>query len=566
MSDPVRYVLARAAENGFFEAVVPAAQRYDPLLRGSIRRRARRIFSSASEATKVTDEAHVLRLAFLRAANATAPHPDDVENTKLAFEQAKVVEPRRGMAFWPASFATLMVLLVAGIAGGVWAWFPTPKERFAHSALGEAMGDGLTDWTVGVGRRDVDRQDKGRSEILTKGVERQIGDGPYGLFGTALEQSKAVTGALTPDDSARETKSLVSTLHALDDAFLAKKLPAFVDVYTEGSSFGGSTVWLLGYYVDARENVTVGTKSVAVLRGSRLDNLNLEIGGKAYESKVLGGWVVSTDEVEEWTAANVVPALGKDHGFAFGAKIAKDSGSEGLLDAKAGARIRGELLPRAKLEDGDATELADLLVQRHAAFVRLAVLGDEMFEPRGLAMKRKLEIALKRRKEEIDANEILRIEDRLARFQKPFDAIVSVQTGLDTIRVATTSACDPDCTIKADDDLAKIFGQDTLGGANGTAVASKLVMIARGDAPYLALAESEIGTAGYLVTYVVERELGLSPSWLGRWGPTDDTEHGQLGVAAFDKPEDVIRKAAETAYQKLFGAPMPAVTRVAQKR
>jgi hypothetical protein len=556
MSDPVRYVLARAGENGFFEAVVPASQRFDPLLRGSIRRRARRFYVAASESTKVTDEAHVIRLAFLRAANVALPPPDDVENVKLAFEQAKTLEPRRGMAFWPASFATLMTLLVAGIGVGIWAWFPTPKERFAHSSIGEALGDGLTDWTVGVGRRDVERQDKGRSEILTKGVRRQIGDGPYGLFGTALEQSKAVSGALTPEDSSRESKSLASTLHALDEALAAKKLPGYVDFYTDASSFGGTAVWLLGYYVDARMTVTVGSKSVPILRGSRLDNLNLEVGGKAYESKVLGGWVVSTDEVADWLGHVVVPALGKDRSFAYGAKAPHEGGSQGLLEAKAGARVRGELLPRVKLEEADATELADLLAQRHQAFSRLAALGDGMFEPRGLGAKKKLVIALKRRKNEIDAMEILRIQDRLSRFRKPFDGLVDAQAALDEVRVAAMTACDDGCKMTLDDDLAKVIGP-----SSAVPVASKLTMIARGDLPYLALAETEMGQGGYATVYLVERELGLSPDWLGPYGVTDEAEHGQLGVAAFDKPEAALRKAAESAYQKLFGTPLPPVTR-----
>jgi hypothetical protein len=565
MSDPVRYVLARAAENGFFEAVVPAAQPFDPLVRGSIRKRARRAFARASESTKVTDEGHVLRLAFLQVANVQAPPPDDVENVRLAFEAAKVVEPRRGRAFWPVSFgAAAGLVVVAAVVAAVVLW-PTPRQRFARSPLGEGMSDGLTDWTVGVARRDVDRQEKGRAVLMAKGVKRQIGDGAYGLLGTALEQSKAVAGALTPDDSDRETKALASTLRALDGELAAKKLPAYVDVYTDSASpFGGgpTTVWLIGYWVDDRATFTVGSKSVPILRGSRLDNLNLDVGGKAYESKALGGWVVSTDEVSQWVIANVVPALGKDRSFAFGARAAQQAGSQGRLDAKAGERIRADLLARAKLDPNDATALADLFVQRHDAFGRLAVLGDGLFEPRGLALKPKLYRALKRRKNEIDANEILRIEDRLGRFDESFDRIVAAQAGLDEIRVAAISACDDKCTIKADPDLAQALGSATLEGSGATSVASKLVMIARGDAPWLALAEAEMGSGGYATVFVVERELGLSPDWLGRWGVTDESEHGQLGVAAFEKPEDAIRKAAESAYQKLFATPLPAVTRV----
>ena len=85
MSDPVRYVLARAAENGFFEAVVPASAPFYPLLRGWIPSGSRSSLDYGRSETTATDEAHVLRLAFLRVAGVAAPPPDDVENTKLAF-------------------------------------------------------------------------------------------------------------------------------------------------------------------------------------------------------------------------------------------------------------------------------------------------------------------------------------------------------------------------------------------------------------------------------------------------------------------------------------------------
>jgi hypothetical protein len=274
--------------------------------------------------------------------------------------------------------------------------------------------------------------------------------------------------------------------------------------------------------------------------------------------------VLAIDEMEAWTIAYVVPSLGKGKGFAFGAKAAQEAGSEGRLDAKAGEKIRGELLPLAKLEQDDATELADALSQRHSAFIHLMTLGDELYEPRGLRASPRLKKALKNRQNlEMDAVEITRIEDRLTRFEKPFDKIVAAQAELDEIRITSEQACKKDdkCQITADDELTKSLGAKTLLGAKAAAIASRLMMIARGSTPYLALAESEIGSGGYATMFVIQRELGLAPEWLGPWGPTDEAEHGQLGVATFDKPGDQIKKAAEGAYAKLFGVPMPALTR-----
>jgi len=301
-----------------------------------------------------------------------------------------------------------------------------------------------------------------------------------------------------------------------------------------------------------------------VLRGRRLDNLNLDVGSKAYESKVLGGWVLAIDEMEAWTIAYVVPSLGKGKGFAFGAKAATEAGSEGRFESKAGEKVRGEILPLAKLEPDEATELADALAQRHESFIHLMTLGDELYEPRGLRASPRLKKALKSRQNlEMDAVEISRIEDKLAHFEKPFDKIVAAQAELDEIRIASEESCKKDdkCQITADDELTKAIGAKTLIGNKAAAIASRLMMIARGNTPYLALAESEIGTGGYATMFVVQRELGLAPEWLGPYGPTDDAEHGQLGVAAFDKPGAQIKKAAEAAYAKIFGAPMPELRR-----
>jgi hypothetical protein len=563
----VRYVLARAAENGFFEAVVPAAQRFDPLLRGSIRKGARRAFAAASSATSVTDEGHVLRLAYLQCAGRLSTTPDDVEGVKTAFEAATTMDPKRGMAFWPASLVFLLTLLGVGIGVGVFLWWPSPRDRFAKTSLGEAMSDGLTDWVVGTGRRDQDRQEKGRNEIMSRGVKRQIGEGAFNLLGSALDQSKALAFATSTEDADREAVALESTLRSLDSELQTKKLPAFFDNYVDSSftRFGEqSNVWLLGYYVEDRGTMTVGSNLVPVLRGRRLDNLNLQVGGKAYESKVLGGWVLSMDEVEQWVIGTVVPALGKDRPFSYGEKGEKE-GSAGRLETKVGEKVRGELLARAGLEQDDATELADALSQRHSAFLRLAVMGDELYEPRGLRASPRLKKALKRRQDlEMDAREISRIEDRLTRFEKPMEKLVAVQASLDEVRITVDATCrkDDKCTFTADtDDLAKSMGGKTLLGRNAAAVASRLAMIAHADTPYLALAEAELGTGGYVTLFLIERELGLSPEWLSSWGVADAAEHCQLGVAVFDKPADVIKKAAESVYAKVYGGPMPAISR-----
>jgi len=201
----------------------------------------------------------------------------------------------------------------------------------------------------------------------------------------------------------------------------------------------------------------------------------------------------------------------------------------------------------------------------------LAVLGDELLEPRGLVAKPKLRQALSRRKDlEMDAREITRIEDRLSRFEKPFEQLVAVQTALDEIHVAAGTVCRKaaTCTLTLDPELAKPLGGETLTGPKAAAVASYLTMLGRSETTYLALAEVEMGWGGHATIFMIERELGLSPDWLA---PTydavkDHAEHGQLGLSLFDKPAADIRKAAESVYAKVFGAPMPTVVRTVAPR
>jgi hypothetical protein len=561
-------VLVRAAEQGFVEAINPAARVFDPLLRGGVCKGARNAFAAVSVETASTNEAHVLRLAFLRTGARPVPPPNDIDAVKQAFEAEQILFPKRARTFWSVTASvTGFVLVAAGVLAFVF-MFPSARDRFARSALGEAMSDGLTDWTVGISRHDFPREEKGRAVIMTRAVKRQIGDKGFDLLGTALDQSKALSSAFSAEDVKREQDALGATLHALDAELQTKKLPAFLDDYVEGNLMRGATnVWLLGYYVDDRATLTVGTETVPMLRGRRLDNLNLDIGGTSYESKALGGWIISIDEIEAWVVFNVVPALGKGHGFAFGEHVAKEEGSEGRLAAKVGERIRGDLLARAALSEDDATELADLLSQRHTAFVRLAVLGDELYEPRGLLPKPHLTKALSRRKDlEMDAREITRIEDRLSRFDKSFDRLVAAQAALEEIRVASDSTCrkTETCTRKAEPEL--VMDGDKLFDAKTAAVSSRLMMVGRADTTYLALAEAEMGPGGYATFFLLERELGLSPDWLAPGGVKDDAEHGQLGTALFDKPAADIRKAAESVYAKVFGAPMPAVIRTAAPR
>ncbi|CAN5368268.1 hypothetical protein BH09MYX1_BH09MYX1_27350 [soil metagenome] len=553
--DTVAYVLARAVEEGAAFAIQPAAHRFDPLLRGSIAKRARDAIAVASTKTKVQDEKHHLRLAFLSVTSTTVA-PDDVIAVEAAFEIERASYPKLGRwAIWPVTHSAIVVVLVSVIAVGAFVLWPSPRERFAKSALGTGMSVGLTDFVVGSSNHNSTREQKGRDALLSAGVKRQICDEAFADLEKMLTQTIATSRAPTETDFLREREALEKATRALNLALATKRLPAFFDTYTESEVFGAAA-WLMGYYVTDRATITFGGAPFPVVWGRRTDNLNLEVGGKVYESTALGGLVVSIDDIEQWSIRIVIPALAKGASFQQGEEA-------GRFAAKAGEKIRAELLPIGDLSADDADDMASLFVQRHAAFGRLALLGDELYEPRGLRLSPKLKDVIGRRSDEVDAKEILRLEDRLARMEPAFDRLTAAQAKLDEIRVAASVSCIKlACKLTLDDELAATLKTVELSVSESAAIAGRLATIARSDnATELAFAEAQIGIGGYLTIFLVERELGLSPGWVNRGGIGDTGEYNQLGSGALDRTPAELRNAAIAAYGKVFHTPMPAFVR-----
>ena len=267
---------------------------------------------------------------------------------------------------------------------------------------------------------------------------------------------------------------------------------------------------------------------------------------------------MSIDDIEQWSIRVVIPSLAKGAPFSPANKE-----PEGRFATKAGEKIRAELCALAAMSPEDADEMASAFSQRHAAFERLAVIGDELYEPRGLRLDRKLEDALARRPDEVDAKEIRGVEDRLARLEKAFDRAIVAQSTIDETRFLAELTCSKaSCKMVLDDEQKTALARDDVSPETSSVVAGKLAALARTDkTTTLAFVESEVGIGGYLTVYLVERELGLSPGWMARGGIGDTGEHNQIGAGALDRSPADLRKAAEAAYAKAFGAPMPQVTR-----
>lgn len=564
----VSYVLARAAEEGIAEAALGAASPFDPLLRNGIRKKARKAIADAGALTRITDEAHVIRVAFLHSVGRAGIPLDDPAAVEAGFAAAKVAFPKKKRAVWPASGSIAGVLLIGASIAVIVGWAPSRRARFARSAVGEAFGEGITDYVIGVDRRDGDRIEKGRKALLSRGVKSQAGQVALDQIDDALQHTLKLTEALSRDEENRERERVGAALRGLDAQLTTKKIPAFLDEHDEADVFTGVRhVWLLGYYAEQRADVATGGESFYFVWGRRLDTLNIEVGGVVYTSNALEASVVALDEVEGFIGRRILPGLGKNGALAFGAEPADELTGLGRMERRMGTAVRAEILPAIGSSEDDGTELHDLLESRHNAFVRLHVLGDDMFEPHGITMSDKMRRALARRDTEVDAKELLRIDDRLKRgaLVKGFEALTAEQAKIDERRsVHDTHVFHRSGTI-ATGALQAAAGKEKLSVRASSLVGGWLGVVFDAEQTTLALTELARHTdpdgAANLALFSLETELGSAPTWLVNGRFHDEEDALRALDDALERPPADVKRAAGAAYAKLLGEPVPTVVR-----
>lgn len=564
----ISYVLARAGEEGIAEAVVGAAMPFDPMLRGGIRKTALKRIEEAKALTRIPDEQHVIRVAFLQSIGRAGQVPlDDRAAVEQAFAATKVQFPKKKRAFWPMSFAIVIVFtLLAGVTAFV-IWRPAKSDRFAGTAVGEAFGEGITDFTIGVDHRNGDKIDKGRKALTGRGVKSQASQQAVDQIGDALDHSIKLSEALGREEADRERDRVFGALRGLDATLAQKKVPAFLDEHDEEDMFSGTRhVWLFGYYAEQRVDATVGSEKLYVLWGRRLDTLNLDVGGTVYTSDALGASVVAIDEIEGFVSKRLLQGLAKDGALAFGSEPAQELTGFGKMEQKMGTALRAELIPSLISQD-DATSLRDEMTARHNAFGRLHVIGDDFWEPRGVRMTEKMRRSLMKRDTEVDAKELLRIDEHLQRtaLVQGYDAItleqakiaerrylhdVSIQHRTGTIKTGTFE------TAMGKEKLSTRSSGST-GGWLGAVADSEKTTLALTD---LARQQDTDGSVS-LALFALESELGSSPTWLVNGRMKDEEDFVRALDDALKQPASNLKQAAARAYQKLLGEPVPTITR-----
>ncbi len=556
------YCLVRAEEEGILEAVQGAASIFDPFLRRSIRSNARRATEKATvllgDKATALGEAHVLRVAFLvAAAKVEGLALDDAAAVQTKFSSLKLQFPLRKKAFWPVTTALLVVLVLGGVAGFAIVFRPTPEESFVSSPLGSALSESLTDYISALAKKDRAKSDSARTNLLSSRVKKQIGDDAFAQLTAVTDRAYDLANAddiLAPDAE----KALTAAISSLNDLLARKQLPACLTYYVKEEDYV-HRVWVLGYYVPKRSEYGIGSLHIHTVLARRLDSLNLNENFEWYYDPALNLVVISLDDMGSWAISHIVPTLGKSGVFTLFDDSPSEFSAKGKLNAAFGAKLRSDLLPKLGLNDIDATFIADQLKARHDAYERLRQMeAKPPRESQGITLSAAARLGMQKRDNEIDAKEILAIDDRLDQtsyrrgFSHLAEMVAAVKERAYVRELAARAA-----PLKLDEQaLHDLAGPDApyLGSQDVSIVLGALSEVQDSVALTLAVLQLDHDTgAEKLALAALERELGIAVTW--NVGFFDRDGFATSLTELLGKDDAAVRAAASRAHAKLLGAP-----------
>lgn len=616
-------VLARAAEIGLPEAAGVPASVYDPFLRPFIRRRVRRAIADASAATTSPRGDHVLRLAFLRAHPTPPPglEVNDVRAVNDAFEKLakpylpEKAEPKhaapRGAAYrvsaadrddaildtpprqkrkaWPFTFSLLafVILSTIGITAFVTAPYlmPSPLQKFAKTPFGQAAAGPLTDVVVesGINGSPYKRK-KARAEIDTAKVQKQIGTAANADLERLLDAlPDAVRSREANTDDA--IKPMIVHVNSLNADLARSKVPALLHAYANGY-VGRRSVWVTAFFVEDRSEIDVGGHALKIVRGRRMDELNLA-DSTVYKGALEDWAIVSLDLVEEEMVQTILRPLAMDTPMGPEEWAPADKSPEAELARVASRAIVSELRAHAKIDRDDAITLHSAIARRNDAMVSLNKMGIDVVATSRI----RLAPSLVRNLARMDASsfekklrdEVLVIDDRMKVYAKPLAPVAAeiarvheeqfagrffeeprVTSDDEAAAAAAAAAAQTEDDGDAKNDDADASRPRLHGSARARSIAAaKLAFLARNErCPHLALwmTYRAIDTDRYALGGAIEMMLyELDPALRGRG--LNGAELAAAMKTAFEAPPARLREAAAKAYRTLMRRPVPAVTR-----
>lgn len=466
--------LYQAADAGYEQAARAAIARVDPLLRRSVNKQVRGAINDAMEKTgpvdDVIDEQHQLRVAYLLSANTLGDvDPRSPDAVAAAFEKAAPSAPKTVPRLW--FFTPLVLLVVLGGGGllGYQLFGPSAEQRVRRSAIGQALGNDLTKWVVSLdryrrardGMQGVDgklNKLKEHRGALLESTREALGDQGVTTLTAVLDRAEKIEGSgrppgedkkesdpvVDPDFVPDDEQALYTAAKAFNDVLAAEGEPVVIDARTSmstvhsGGDLGSYVPFreavIVSYFVERHGTLTYAGDKVDITLGKRLDNLNVRIAGDAYDTKALGGMLVSLDLAEATLIESLMTPLGSDAPWEL---VPKEEallmeGGEEMLD-RAGKVLREELLGSAGVEQEVATTIGDLLAQRAEAIDKLTDL--KVSKPRKLLLDdESIETLEHFRSENLDVFLVLELNEKLAGYEDQFKDILLLFADVATIR------------------------------------------------------------------------------------------------------------------------------------
>lgn len=463
--------LYNAADAGYEQAARADVARVDPLLRRTINKRLRRAIDDGIELTgpvdDVVDEQQQLRVAYLLFVEKLGDvEPRSKDAVAAAFAKAAESAPKKAPRLWFVTPLVLLLVLGGGGLAGYQLFGPSPEQRMRRSALGQALGNDLTKWVVSLDRyrrardgfRGVDgklnKLEEHKSALLAS-TKEALGEPGEKAFTAILDAGEKIDGSgrpeglapdakVEPDFVPDDEKALFDATRGMNELLAQEGKPVVLDARTSltsihgGGDLGGLVpfreVIVVSYFVERTGTLRYRGGDTPVTLGKRLDNLNVAIAGDAYDTKALGGMLVSLDLAEETlTGGLMTPLAGTAPWELVPAKeAALMEGGEEMID-RAGQVLREELLGSAGVERESATRIADLLDQRREMVNKLTDL--DVPSPRKLLLDdESIEKLEHFREENLEVFQVLELNEKLQGYEGDFKRILLTFADAATIR------------------------------------------------------------------------------------------------------------------------------------
>ena len=445
----------------------------------------------------------------------------------------------------------LAAIAVLAVAGGLLAWRSRTPATAAESFAASAFGRASTNHGRSTSRRSAARGERrqaaeARHELLSKGVEKQLGREAFQKLGDVLDTAR-VYAAGSADDPAAAQTAYWSALNGLDAQLESRGVPGFVGGYSTGAG-DSRAVWVLGYFARARASVRVGDgPAVRVVWGRRIDSLNLTDSEASLDG--MSEWaILSLDALEGEFLTNELPAMVRDAPMHLLAGEVTEQGPALELGRKAASLVADEIVRGSRLSREDAAAISEILAQRAA--------NEQVLVERGLTLRARQRLRFTasaarslRRYDDFVITQLLKGDEALADYEE------AVASAVDLLAADEEATFVPRVADKTGDDRTRpIMGGQLLALARSSTTPRLTLWRAAQQA-----ARGGYGRrAGLMVFEALFRELGVADGLDGFGDP-----FATALLRALEKDPAEVRAAAGRAYASLLGHEPPAVLRTA---